>query len=161
MTGAAHWPGRGTFVRVEGFATSVRYRAGELARVLGRFGAVDAVGAEIWQAVRDLVPFHGRAGDVWRLSVTPSDAPGLVARAGAEAALYDWGGGLVWLLVAPGVDLRARLGVFQGHATRVRGIGGGPAFPPEPAPIAALSAGLRAKFDPKGLFNPGLMQGAA
>jgi glycolate oxidase FAD binding subunit len=94
---------------------------------------------------------------VWRLSVTPSEAPGLVARAGAEAALYDWGGGLVWLLVAAGVDLRARLGVFAGHATRVRGAGEAPAFPPEPAALAALSAGLRAKFDPKGLFNPGLM----
>ena len=30
-------------------------------------------------------------------------------------------------------------------------------FQPEPAPIAALSAGLRAKFDPRGILNPGLM----
>ena len=160
VTGAAHWPGRGTFVRVEGFATSVRYRVGELRRLLARFGAVEEAGAEVWAAVRDVVPFHGLPGDVWRLSVKPSDAPGLVARAGAEAVMYDWGGGLVWLAVAPGVDLRARLGVFQGHATRVRGEGPG-AFHPEPAAVAALSAGLRAKFDPKGLFNPGLMQGAA
>ncbi len=157
VTGAAHMPGLGTFVRVEGFETSVRYRVGELTRVLARFGAVDEVDGAVWQTVRDVAPFHGRAGDVWRLAVTPSEAVGLVARAGAEAAVYDWGGGLVWLLVAPGVDLRARLGVFAGHATRVRGAGVTPAFPPEPAALAALSAGLRAKFDPKGLFNPGLM----
>lgn len=157
VTGAAHVPGQGTFVRVEGFETSVRYRVGELTKVLAPFGAVDEVDGAIWQAVRDVAPFHGRAGDVWRLSVTPSEAAGLVARAGAEAVLYDWGGGLVWLLVASGVDLRARLGVFAGHATRVRGAGGTPAFPPEPVALAALSAGLRAKFDPKGLFNPGLM----
>ena len=157
VTGAAFWPGRGMFVRVEGFETSVRYRLRELTRVLARFGDVAQVEGAVWQEVRDVVPFQGRGGDVWRLAVTPSEAPGLVARAGAEAVLYDWGGGLVWLLVAPGVDLRARLGAFAGHATRVRGIGGGPAFPPEPAPLAAISAGLRAKFDPKGLFNPGLM----
>lgn len=157
VTGAAHWPGHGTFVRVEGFETSVRYRAGELARVLGRFGAVAEADGAVWQAVRDVTPFHGRAGDVWRLSVKPSDAPGLVARAGAEAALYDWGGGLVWLLVAPGGDLRARLGMFEGHATRVRGEGPVPAFHPESAAVAAISAGLRAKFDPRGVFNRGLM----
>jgi glycolate oxidase FAD binding subunit len=157
VTGAAFWPGRRVFVRVEGFETSVRYRLGELTRVLARFGDVTEVDGAVWQDVRDVVPFHGKPGDVWRVAVTPSEAPGLVARAGAEAVLYDWGGGLVWLLVAPGLDVRARLGVFAGHATRVRGLGGGPAFPPEPAPLAALSAGLRAKFDPKGLFNPGLM----
>jgi glycolate oxidase FAD binding subunit len=32
-----------------------------------------------------------------------------------------------------------------------------PVFHPEPEPIAALSAGIRARFDPRGLFNPGLM----
>ncbi|ESW60543.1 MAG: 2-hydroxy-acid oxidase [Rhodobacter sp. CACIA14H1] len=157
VTGAAHWPGRGTFVRVEGFAASVRYRAAELARVLGRFGAVTEEDGNVWPALRDVMPFHGAAGDVWRLSVKPSEAPALVAKAGAEAVLYDWGGGLVWLRVAEGTDLRARLGVFDGHATRVRGQGGGPAFPPEPAAVAVISAGLRAKFDPKGLFNQGLM----
>lgn len=157
VTGAAHWPGRGTFVRVEGFATSVRYRAGELARVLGRFGAVAEVPGDVWAEVRDVVPFHGVAGDVWRLSVKPSDAPALVARSGADAVLYDWGGGLVWLRVAPGVDVRAQLGAFDGHATRVRGEGAVSAFQPEPAAVAAISAGLRTKFDPKGVFNRGLM----
>jgi glycolate oxidase FAD binding subunit len=160
VTGAAHVPGRGTFLRLEGFETSVRYRAGELARVLARFGSVAEVGGDVWTQVRDVAPFHGVEGDVWRLSVTPSEAPALVAKAGAEAAVYDWGGGLVWLRMAVGVDLRARLGAFQGHATRVRGEGAVPAFQPEPATVAALSAGLRAKFDPRGVFNPGLMRAA-
>lgn len=157
VTGAAHWPGQGTFLRIEGFEPSVRYRMGQLARHLARFGSVEEV-ADIWAQVRDVAPFHGRAGDVWRLSLRPSTAAEVVAQAGAEAALYDWGGGLVWLLLEPGTDLRARLGRIEGHATRVRATDTAiPAFPPEPPEIAALTAGLRAKFDPKGILNPGLM----
>ena len=66
---------------------------------------------------------------------------------------------MVWVLVEPGCDLRARIGPLAGHATLVRGGEAGdlPVFPPEPAAVAALSRGLRARFDPRGLFNPGLM----
>lgn len=158
VSGAAHWPGQGTFLRLEGFAGSVAYRAGRLREMLG--GAVEE-GAARWSGIRDVAPFHDRAGDVWRLSVRPSDAPGIVARAGAEAALYDWGGGLVWLLLAEGEDLRARIGAIAGHATLVRAsadtLARIAAFPPEPAPLADLAAGLRARFDPRAILNPGLM----
>ena len=76
----------------------------------------------------------------------------------AEALLFDWGGGLIWALLPAGTDLRARLGEFPGHATLIRGDRTRRAmFQPEPAPLAALSRGLRQRFDPKGLFNPGLM----
>jgi glycolate oxidase FAD binding subunit len=152
VTGAAHWPGRGTFLRVEGLAAQVDYRAAALRAMLG--GRIEAEGP--WAEIRDVACFAGVAGDVWRLSVRASDAPGLVARAGALGCLYDWGGGLVWLLMPVGVDLRARLGGFAGHATLVRGTGA-PVFQPEPAPVAVLAAGLRARFDPRGLFNAGLM----
>ena len=85
-------------------------------------------------------------------------APGLVARLGAEAVLYDWGGGLVWVRTAPGTDLRTRLGAFEGHATLIRAEAAvTPVFQPQPAPLAALAAGLRARFDPRGILNPGLM----
>lgn len=152
VTGAAHWPGQGTFLRVEGLAAQVDYRAAQLQAMLG--GRTVAQGP--WADIRDVAAFRGQPGDVWRLSVKPSDAPGLVARAGALGCLYDWGGGLVWLLMAPDADLRARLGAFHGHATLVRGHGA-PVFQPEPAPVAALTAGLRARFDPRGVFNSGLM----
>ena len=152
VTGAAHWPGRGTFLRIEGLAAQVAYRAGRLQALLG--GTVTDPGP--WDQIRDVALFHGQPGDVWRLSVKPSDAPGLVARAGALGVLYDWGGGLVWVLITPGSDLRARLGAFQGHATLIRG-SGHPVFQSEPAPVAALTRGLRARFDPKSILNAGLM----
>lgn len=153
VTGAAHWPGVGTMLRIEGFAASVAYRAERLAGVLARFGAVE-MGEDRWTEVRDVAPFQGRTGDVWRLAVKATDAPGIVARLGAEAVLYDWGGGLVWALMPEGVDVRA-VG-FVGHATRVRGAGAG-AFSPEAPGVAAIAAGLRARFDPRGILNPGLM----
>ncbi|TGD62413.1 FAD-binding protein [Tabrizicola sp. WMC-M-20] len=157
VNGAAHWPGQGTFLRIEGFAASVAYRATQLQRHLAAFGTVEMEeGTARWDAIRDVVPFHGREGDVWRISVKPSDAPGLVARMGDAEVLYDWGGGLIWALMVPGADLRAQLGAFQGHATRVRGAGPG-AFQPEPPGVAALTRGLRAKFDPRGFLNAGLM----
>ena len=162
VTGAAHWPGEGTFLRIEGFAQSVAYRSGQLSRLLAPFGSAAVLNADEtaghWRGIRDVAPFQGRPGDVWKLSVKPSDAPGLVARLGAEAVLYDWGGGLVWVRTAPGTDLRTRLGAFEGHATLIRAEAAvTPVFQPQPDPLAALAAGLRARFDPRGILNPGLM----
>lgn len=169
VSGAAHGPVEGeaaTLLRIEGLAGSVAYRAERLAAVLAPFGAVEverraASAAALWRKVRDVAPFHAAPGDVWRLSVRPSAAAALVARADARAALYDWGGGLVWLLVPEGTDLRARLGPFEGHATLFRAAAEVRAriapFPPEPAPVAALAAGIRVRFDPRGILNPGRM----
>jgi glycolate oxidase FAD binding subunit len=165
VSGAAHLPDGRTVLRLEGFAASVAYRAGALGAHLAGFrtaARIDgAASATLWREVRDAAAFHGAAGDVWRISTRPSDAPGLAARVGGRA-LYDWGGGLVWLLVPEGTDLRAALGPFAGHATLVRASDATRAaiapFHPEPAPVAALTAGLRRRFDPRGILNPGLME---
>jgi glycolate oxidase FAD binding subunit len=79
-----------------------------------------------------------------------------VAEAVSGEALYDWGGGLVWLLspVDP-VAVRATVRALGGHATLYRGEG--PAFAPLDGPLAALTARVKAAFDPKGVLNPGRM----
>ena len=167
VTGAARLPGgegpSRTLVRVEGLPDSVAYRAGRLPEGMAAGAPTRHMDdaeeqAEIWCAVRDALPFAGRAGDVWRVSTRASDMIAVCAL-GFET-LLDWGGGLCWVLTPAGHDLRADLDV-QGHAALVRAapetmarLG---AFPPESAPVAALSAGLRAKFDPRGILNPGLM----
>ncbi len=153
VTGAAHDPRAGaTWLRIEGLAGSVDYRAGRLAAVLMPHGTAERLDPDaseaVWRRVRDVGPLSG-AGDIWRVHARPSRAAGLVERAGADAALLDWGGGLIWILVPPGTDLRARLGAFDGHATRVRGA---PDAVPEAAGIAALSRGLRSRFDPRGIL---------
>ena len=158
VSGAAHLGGQ-TLIRVEGMAGSVAYRVAELQARLGPGWNVAQDSAALWRAVRDVTPFAGRAGVVWRCILRPSDAARFTAAlraAGMQAeAVFDWGGGLVWLLVTNG-DVRQVLAGFGGHATLWRGADD-PAFPPEATPVAALSRGLRAKFDPRGIFNRGLM----
>ena len=161
VTGAAHLPQDGgtTMIRVEGFETSVAYRIAQLREALAGFGAEMTQAPDsgaMWSAVRDVEPFHEAAGDVWRVSVKPSDGPGVVAASGARAAVYDWAGGLIWLLTDQGHDLRGAIRAFAGHATLVRGTGQ-PKFHPQAAGVAALSEGLRQRFDPRGILNAGLM----
>ncbi|CUH63214.1 putative FAD-linked oxidoreductase [Thalassovita gelatinovora] len=171
VTGAAHMPkGQGgvpiTMIRIEGFEKSVTYRAEQLKSRLSIFGEIavetqaEKVAAD-WQWLRDVEAFADQPGDVWRISVKPSDGPRVGAALQAEQMLYDWGGGLIWALVAPGRDIRPAMAGIGGHATLVRADEATratiPAFQPEPAPVAALSRGVRAKFDPRGILNPGLM----
>ena len=155
VTGVAHNPESGlTQFRLEGFDASVAYRADGLAKLLAPFGTLEHVIAD-WATVRDVTDFAGRAGDVWRISVKPSDAASFGAKIGADAVRYDWGGGLIWALCPTGTDVRAAMGETTGHATLIRGTG--QTFHPEPAPLAAISDALRAKFDPRGILNTGIM----
>jgi len=166
VTGAAHDPeAENTYLRIEGFSESVRYRAGRLAGLLLPFGvaAITHDQAEVqgrWDGIRDVTGFAGRKGDVWRISVKPSDAPEITAAARMPFR-YDWGGGLIWILAPEGTDLRARIGRFTGHATLIRADAATRAaiatFHPEAPAVAALSRGLRARFDPHAILNPGLM----
>lgn len=164
VTGAAYDPDAGTvFIRVEGFETSVAYRGEALLQALAKFGEARMTlgeGAALWEGIRDVAAFHDKPGDVWRISVKPSDAIVLAQTLGATALQFDWGGGLIWALMGEGTDLRARMNV-PGHATLVRASaqtrGAIARFQPEPAPLAAISAGLRAQFDPRAILNPGLM----
>lgn len=174
VTGAAHIPvgldkAPVTMIRLEGFAESVSYRAKKLRDLLRGFGDIaietrPRYTVAGWNWVRDVEPFSKRPGDVWRISVKPSDGP-LVAgklRAAADVALlYDWGGGLVWALVPEGFDVRAATRGIKGHARIERAcddvknhLG---VFAPQGPALERISRALRAKFDPRGILNPGLM----
>ena len=157
ISGAARYSGR-SLIRVEGMAGSVSYRARRLRDLVGGEVAVveGVASAALWREVRDVTPFAERAGDVWRIATLPTVAAEVVAQVEGEA-IWDWGGGLIWLLCEPGrgPDLAAVL-AGRGHATFVRGEGG-PIFPPEAPEVVALVAGLKAQFDPRGILNRGMM----
>ena len=100
--------------------------------------------------------------------------------------MLDWGGGLMWFGISEtdaaaaayqfGDDnpytpakayglihevLQHMAALERGHATLLKAPEAVRAavrvFQPEVPGVAALSAGIRAKFDPKGIFNPGMM----
>ena len=147
ISGAAHSGGT-TALRLEGLEGSVAYRGEALAALLG-----GTVADFDWIAQRDIHAFANQKGDVWRVSVQPSAGPDTakaLRKIGATAIVFDWAGGLLWVLAPEGTNIRAALP--HGHATLMRGTG--QAFHPEPAPIAALSAALRQKFDPNQILNP-------
>jgi glycolate oxidase FAD binding subunit len=174
VTGAAHLQ-KGldgvpvTMIRLEGLENSVAYRLNALQERLAGFGVFTtetdpARTSAGWRYVRDVEPFHDREGEVWRISVKPSDAPGIVAQIDGGEAVYDWGGGLIWVRVpegAPAEKIRHVVATVGGHATLYRASeqvrNAVPVFHPQPAALAAIEVGLRAKFDPKGILNPGLM----
>ena len=162
VSGAAFANGQ-ALIRIEGMAGSVAYRAAALINVLGGDWAQTegAHSTVLWQGIRDVTPFAGRAGAVWRVCVKPTDALRVTAGLlGKHEALYDWGGGLIWILRPDGDDAVRRAVGQAGHATLVRPIAGMEmvaAFAPEPPGVAALTCALRAKFDPRGFLNHGLM----
>ena len=178
VSGAIHAPDAieeepTTLIRVEGFADSVAYRAEQLKARLSTFGAAEIVdGREAWDAEQGMTAFgrtvRGQGGALWMVSVKPSDAPGLMARLCANHAClysYDWAGGRIWVWLGAEGDQMACHHRLQGLVAETSGFANlvsGPqeladAVPhvqPEHPVLAALSEGLREKFDPRSVFNP-------
>ncbi|TRC92659.1 FAD-binding protein [Mesorhizobium sp. WSM4303] len=163
-----------TLLRVEGFGPSVAYRIEALKTLLKNAGPLQEIAGEasyaVWHDVRDCAPFaDGTEKPVWRVSMAPSQAHQMVLTLRMQigvSAFYDWQGGLVWLRMEEG-DPEAGLlrGLIRkhggGHATLVRAAPSHRAavsvFEPQAPHLAALSARLKAEFDPKAILNPGRM----
>jgi len=186
MSAAAHLPasaasrscigahGPVTALRLEGPAPSVAFRAGEVERMFGGGGRLDAEkSALFWDEVAEVRPLlPSGAPLVWRLCPTPNRAPAVVEAIRAKIpdaeAFYDWAGGLVWLSLPDGARDGAagivRAAMQGGHATLV--VAPEPVrevvdvFQPVPSALAALEARVKQNFDPLGLFNPGRMRKA-
>ena len=179
VSGAAHipaGPGRSvarTLLRLEGFATSVESRLPRMAALLSAFGSPERLDPEaastLWADVRDARGF-GADPDriVWRVSVPPTRGPEVVARMRAVILdhIYDWGGGLIWMATARQGDagagaIRAALAPCGGHATLMRAPDDfrrtAEVFEPLAPALRAITAGIKASFDPEHLFNPGRM----
>jgi len=166
-----------TALRIEGVAPSVAERKAVLEKLLAPFGVLGALdetaSRALWRAIRDVTPFAtaGPVGtrDLWRISTAPMHGAeigrALIDKADAEI-LYDWAGGLVWAALPASGDARAPLvhatvAAAGGHATLIRAPAAVRAtvevFPPEPAPLAALTGRVRQSFDPRGVLNAGRM----
>ena len=170
VSAAAHVPGEATWLRLEGIAPSVVARRDRLVKLLGRdagiLGQKDS--ARLWAGLRDVKPFWGlREHAVWRVSTTPTDGAKVAAAIAAKleaSHFFDWAGGLLWLAVAgadDGGQSVIRSSLPTGHATLVRAPDAVrarvSAFTPQPPALAALSRRVKQSFDPRNLFNPGIM----
>ncbi len=159
-----------TAVRVEGPGASVETRCASLRKLLAPFGELEELhsqrSARFWAEVRDASFWRTTPPDttIWRLSVPPSRgahiAAAITRECGAEA-LFDWGGGLIWLALPDSRHkiVRAALDEQDGHATLIRASDSirttVPAFHPPSPSLAALSRRVKSAFDPHGILNPG------
>ena len=147
-----------TAFRIEGFAASVVARVDSLTNALAGFGRADQLDAvhsrAFWNQIGEVAAFHGDPRPLWRISVPPA-CGWQVGEAVRGEGLYDWAGGLVWLLADNGGDVRRAIRALGGHAILYRGEGAG--FEPLSGAHAALSARVKAAFDPAGVLNPGRM----
>jgi len=166
-----------TAFRLEGVAPSVAHRVASLEALMKPFGKTIAVGPiasrTLWQEIRDATPFatSGPSGHriVWRISTAPlrgHEVASVIADAADAETFYDWGGGLVWVALAPIDDagaalVRGALAAVGGHATLVRAPAALRAatapFTIEPGGLAALTKRVKESFDPQGVLGPGRM----
>ncbi|HEY8614105.1 MAG TPA: FAD-binding protein [Roseomonas sp.] len=180
VTGAAMLPagasvggvaGPAALLRLEDVEASVTYRMDRLRAALPGGKVVEGEHSRgLWRAIRDAAPLAPGEGEaVWRLSIRPSRAAGMVAalRDGIGArVLLDWGGGLVWAVAEASAEAHAAV------MAAARAAGGSftlfrapdplraavAVIPPEPPALAALSARVKAALDPAGRLNPGRMR---
>jgi len=194
ITGAAHLPaeltalssvpevvGAGqslTLFRIDGFERAVAARMAQLPRDLADYGLLADIAPEaarrLWREIAGVQPFVVRKDRlVWRLMPPPGTAAGVVAairRTLALDALYDWGGGLVWLGLDPAAApadagaavIRAALaGAGEGHAQLVRAPEAlrraVPVFQPHTPAQTVLAVRIKDRFDPKRILNRGRM----
>jgi glycolate oxidase FAD binding subunit len=179
---ARAWPQPGmsqaaTAMRLEGIDASVGHRRRTLEDLMRSRGSIAVLEADqsrmLWRAIRNVTMFaaDGPAADasLWRISTAPAQGAELgrlFAAAGDVELAYDWAGGLVWAAIASAPDggaaqVRDALAVCGGHAMLVRAPPAARArvavFEPQEQPLAALTARVKASFDPQGVLNPGRM----
>jgi glycolate oxidase FAD binding subunit len=164
-------------LRLEGPEISVVKRRDDLVANLADSGArfevlEEAESRALWAALRDAAPVAGKEGQVWRVSVAPTDGFAVVdslRRSGAPilAHFYDWAGGLVWIRLEAALDAHAELlrdavDRVGGHATLIRASeevrSRVDVFHPQSAALAALTRRVKQSFDPAHILERGRMR---
>lgn len=158
-------------LRLEEFPESVAYRGERLRGELARFGEValldEAASLPLWRAIGEAAPLGAAPEEaVWRVSVAPTEGPGVAAATGFGKALLDWGGGLVWLAGPATEDAhravmaaaRAAGGVFTLMRAPDPLRAAVPVIPAEAPALAAIGVRVKAVMDPRGVLNPGRLR---
>jgi glycolate oxidase FAD binding subunit len=166
IPGSANFPGLGEIG--EG-AALIHFEAAEMplaeklaaARLLVGDAEEFEAGEGIFTAIGEGARFRDCDLDIWRVSVPPTEAARVAGAMGKPLWLGDWAGGLLW--IGAGAEdaprIRALAMEAGGHAMLLRAPASRRAelglFAPQAPALAALTASVRAAFDPLSLFNPG------
>jgi glycolate oxidase FAD binding subunit len=150
-----------TALRIEGAPQSVAWRCAALRKLFAAYRQEELHSSRsraLWAEVRDvrLLPL---TACLWRLSVTPMQAPAVLAALPPGEHLLDQAGGTIWLaLDAPRADA-VRAAFVTGHATLMRAPAdvraAAAVWQPQPPALAALSRRVKDAFDPHAILNPG------
>ena len=171
-SGLAYIPGNANFPALGDVgqgAALIRFEAAEkplseklaAARLLVGTGEEFEQGEAVFSSIGEGALFQNMDLEVWRLTLPPTEAARIATALNAPLWLGDWAGGLLWV-GAPAQDaprIRALTAEAGGHAMLLKAPAERRAalgvYAPQPPALAALSATVRAAFDPLGLFNPG------
>ena len=163
-----------TAIRLENFSESLDYRIDQLRSQFQSYGDIellnDAQSLEFWSSIRQLKFLQHSHDPVWRISTLPKNAAEIIRGIRAHhpqcSAVYEWSGGLIWLLMPPLSDagtseVRRSVGALGGHATLIRSDVSTRAsvevFHPLQKGPMQLTQQLKNVFDPAGILNPGRM----
>ncbi len=163
-----------TALRVEGPGPSVEFRCAALIELLSKYGRVEELHSHnskvLWKEISDVAYFASNQEDaVWRLSVPPTEGSHVALRileGHPGEILYDWAGGLVWLLM-PTTDnasadrIRQCVNDVGGHATLFRAPeklrASVPVFHAQTEALSGVTKRVKEGFDPYGVLNPARM----
>ncbi len=163
-----------TAIRIENFSEALQYRLKALQEELDSFGIIEVLDHErseaFWSDMRTLKLFQSSQAPFWRITTSPSKGVEIVSAIKAHhpdsVAIYDWSGGLIWLLTPFTADAGAsevhRAVINRGgNATLMRGDlalrASADVFQPVESDVAAITRRIKAAFDPNFVLSPGRM----
>ena len=155
-------------LRLEGVQISVADRVAALSDLLSARGQIEVMppeqSAEFWRAMRDIACVDAAAEQVWKLSVTPSFAPRIIAALEHDYKIdyaLDWAGGLIWVAgnspqIGPALR-KAVTSLRSGFAMLVRDVSVTrekvEPFQPLEGARHELHKRVKSSFDPLGVLN--------
>ena len=146
LSGACHFEDR-LYLRLSGNAASVKAWEQQI-------GGDGGEGGSFWQQLKNhSLRFFERERPLWRLSVAPA-TPRLSCE---HETLTDWAGAQRWVHTGQSAaELRREVEKVGGHAILFRhGDKETPVFHPLDSVRERIHRGLKGKFDPVGILNPG------
>ncbi len=158
-----------TAIRFEGGRAAVEERTNALIERYRRAGVRrlgDDGSHDLWRRIGSLSLLAREPGVIWRVIAPPFAAGAIAGEIGPNAAQYDWGGGLMWLVLDDAPHAHANLvrtvaARHNAQATLVRASDEQRAalgvFQPQDEGLARLTRDVKKAFDPTAAFNPGRM----